>query len=54
MHVRQPGSAHQPDESPASIDITTRIAQQLDQLQHGGQNDTRKVIQAGEVDEANS
>lgn len=52
IHIRQPDSAHQPDEPPAPVDITTRIAQQLDQLQLGGQSDTRTTIQAGKIDDS--
>ncbi|KAJ5882686.1 uncharacterized protein N7473_011120 [Penicillium subrubescens] len=54
IHVRQPPSPYTPEEPPTPIDVTTRIARQLDQLQLDSQSNGRTTIQAGEVDEANS
>lgn len=53
IHVRNPPGDQQPEEPPAPVDVTTRIAQLLDQLQLNGQSDARTTIQAGEIDEAN-
>jgi hypothetical protein len=53
IYIRQPSSAHQPDEPPASLGITTCIAQQLDRLQLKSQSDAHTTIQAGEIDDAN-
>lgn len=53
IHIRNPPTDQQSEEPQAPIDVTTRIAQQLDQLQLDAQRNANTTIQAGEVDEAN-